>query len=855
MRFIRGDSLREAIDRFHADETLKKEPSRRSLELRKLLRRFTDVCNAIGYAHSRGVLHRDIKPGNIIVGKHGETLVVDWGLAKVKGWTDAVEPSDERPLVPSSASGSAETLPGSALGTPAYMSPEQARGDLEHLGPPSDVYSLGATLHCLLTGKPPVEGDDVGAVLRIVQQGAFPPPRQLDPTIDRALEAICLEAMALKPDDRYPSPRALAEDVERWMADEPVSAYREPLAIRLGRWGRRHKPHVVGAAALLIAATIGLTVGTILLGQANRRTQLQRQLAEANFRKARQAVDEHFTKVSESKLLNVPGLQPLRKDLLESARAYYEEFLRDHGDDRSVRAEAAEAWYRVGFVTMQVGRTTDALDAFRKAVMMYEALSRGYPDEARYSYKLARSLNDLAHQQGELGRRDEWVRAHEQATEIFESVARRHPDVAEYQKELAISCQRLSRCRFREGRDAEALRLCERSRDLLETLVRRWPDVVDYHTRLATSYEMLGTIQSLELRQEDEALRSYALALENQEAVVRLEPDVPDHQVGLARGYGTQAALQHKIGRVTEALASHRRTREIAARVVEQNPAVAGYRNLLATSEMLVGSCLMSTGRVAEAIRSYRASLETFDGLLREDRQVVRYSGGKLNCLGSLASAQHRVLGQLPEALATLREALELAEEEVREHPGEAMLESGIAHFCNELGQVLSDLGRADEALQVLGRAAPINEKITRQYPSNLALRLRGAYIHNRIGQLHRAAGRDVEATRSFEQALSLLEAAMEDRWTTLYQQACTQSLWCQLISLVRSELSDEERARRDRYADRAIAALRSLIDGGFRSAELIASDPDFEFVRSREDFQLLLMDLAFPAEPFARGG
>ena len=121
------------------------------------------------------MLHRDIKPGNIIVGKHGETLVVDWGLAKATG---KGEPgAEERTLMPSSASGSSETLPGSALGTPAYMSPEQARGDLDQLGPRSDVYSLGATLYCLLTGKPPQEGDDLGAILRKVQRGEFTPAK------------------------------------------------------------------------------------------------------------------------------------------------------------------------------------------------------------------------------------------------------------------------------------------------------------------------------------------------------------------------------------------------------------------------------------------------------------------------------------------------------------------------------------------------------------------------------------------------------------------------------------------------------------------------------------------------------
>src|SRR6516225_2901965 len=225
MRFIKGDSLKEAIEHFHRDDALKSDPGRRALELRKLLRRFLDVCNAIDYAHSRGVIHRDLKPANIILGRHGETLVVDWGLAKAVGRAD---PSAGEQTIAPSSSGCSETLPGSALGTPAYMSPEQALGDLGRLGPRSDVYSLGATLYCLLTGRPPFEGDDIGAILHGVRRGEFTRPRQLHPGIDPALEEVCLKAMALQPGDRYSSCRALAEDVERWMADEAVTAWSEP---------------------------------------------------------------------------------------------------------------------------------------------------------------------------------------------------------------------------------------------------------------------------------------------------------------------------------------------------------------------------------------------------------------------------------------------------------------------------------------------------------------------------------------------------------------------------------------------------------------------------------------------------
>ena len=293
MRFIRGESLKEAVEQFHRgnatwvkrhDDQLSASPSpqadlgdsprattdpgSRSLELRNLLRRFTDVCNAIEYSHSRGVLHRDIKPGNVIVGKHGETLVVDWGLANAMGRVEPVSQPGELLLTPCSAGGSAETLPGSVLGTPAYMSPEQAAGELDRLGPASDVYSLGATLYCLLTGEPPYQGG-TDEVLGAVQKGEFATPRALDPTIDPALEAVCLKAMAKKPKGRYASCRALAEDLERWAADEPVSAWREPLAWRARRWARRNRKAVTGAAAALAVGVIGLSAVALVQARAN----------------------------------------------------------------------------------------------------------------------------------------------------------------------------------------------------------------------------------------------------------------------------------------------------------------------------------------------------------------------------------------------------------------------------------------------------------------------------------------------------------------------------------------------------------------------------------------------------------
>jgi tetratricopeptide (TPR) repeat protein len=295
---------------------------------------------------------------NVIVGQYGETLVVDWGLAKVAGHADPG--LRERTLVPSSASGSAETLPGSTLGIPAYMSPEQAEGRLDLLGPRSDVYSLGATLYCLLADRPPFAGDAQEVIPR-VQRGDFRPPRAIDPSLDRALEAVCLKAMARWPEDRYGSCRALAEDVERWLADEPVSAWREPWGRRARRWARRHRTTVAAAAVALVAGVIGLSAVAAVQSRSNSRLRESKKETEdalarsEESRRQAEAVSQFLVNAFRSPDPAQDGRQIKVADLLDRAATKLDD---EFAGDPRIKAELLDA---LGQTYLGLGLPPDAV--------------------------------------------------------------------------------------------------------------------------------------------------------------------------------------------------------------------------------------------------------------------------------------------------------------------------------------------------------------------------------------------------------------------------------------------------------------------------------------------------------------
>jgi eukaryotic-like serine/threonine-protein kinase len=276
MRFVDGSTLDEAIRRFF--ELERERPGGQIVEFRALLSSFVSVCKTIAYAHNRGIVHRDIKPENILLGRYGETLVVDWGLALPFLREERFRQSGEKTLLPSGGSGSGSSSSHGA-GTPAYMSPEQA-SELAPT-PAADVYCLGATLFKILTGVPPVSANTLSDIKTRILEGRIARPSSLRRNLPLPLEAICRKAMSLQPSDRYATALDLARDVERFLADEAVLAYTEPLSARLSRVGRRHRLATQVAVAGLALCLLVMGVSAIWLGSLAHREQNARETAES----------------------------------------------------------------------------------------------------------------------------------------------------------------------------------------------------------------------------------------------------------------------------------------------------------------------------------------------------------------------------------------------------------------------------------------------------------------------------------------------------------------------------------------------------------------------------------------------
>ena len=687
MRFIKGDSLKEAIEKFHDDARLKADPGERAFQRTKLLRRFLDVCNAIHYAHSRGILHRDIKPGNVIVGEYGETVVLDWGLAKPAGKREPSVAGEEHTLKPKSAEGSAETVQGSAVGSPGYMSPEQAAGDLARLGFATDVYGLGATLYTILTGRAPATGPNVEAVLKDVKAGNIPAPRSLDPSLDPALEAVCMKALSKEPNDRYPTAKALAEDLERWLGDNPVTVYSEPFSRRAARWARRNRTTVSAAAAALIVGFVALSALFAVQSKANK------DLREANSRKDDALKAETLANNKKDKALKAETRAKKETEIAlaksEESRKRAETVLTFFKDDvlAAARPENQEGGLGVG-VTV------------RKAVEAAESkIAERFKDQPLVEADIR---NTLGMTYFYLREASLMIPQLERASELRESrLGLNAPDTLDSLGNLVLAYGI-------GGRPADSIKLAERIlRPIEATFGPEHSNTLTFRDSLGVVYETAGRIgDAIQMHEETLKLKERILG--------------PDHPSTLTtrNNLGTDYL---SANRADDAIRLHKETlRLMEAKKGPNHPDTLTVRNNLAVA-------YDAAGRHDDAIRMLVEVLNLEQKILGPDHP------GTLGTRNNLAEAYGK-LGRVDDALRLHKETANLMEaKQGPDHPDTLLCRNNLALAYANAGRVGDAIGEHEETVKRM------EAKLGLDHPTTLTGRDNLAMFYNRAGRVQEA--------------------------------------------------------------------------------------------------------------------
>jgi serine/threonine-protein kinase len=743
--------------------------------LRQLLNRFVAACNAMAYAHSRGVLHRDLKPDNIMLGPYGETLVVDWGLAKLVGRAEPVAragadapPQGALPeglLTPAAASDTPPTELGAVVGTPAYMSPEQAAGLTDQLGPATDIYGLGATLYCLLTGEPPFAGQPIEHLWQGVIRGRFTPPRKVNPQIPPTLEAICLKAMRLDPQRRYASARDLADDLEAWLADEPVRAWREPLRIRVGRWLRRHRSLVTGVLVSVFVALLSLSVGVVLLTAAKQREEQAKLLAQTrgeealhNYKAALRVVNTFCTKVGDDPRLEEHGLEWLQEDLLDEARAVLEQFVEQKPDDRELVSEAAFALVRLEVAISKSGSKQRGVALLEKARYLFDELVQDAPESLPHACRRAKTYLNLGVAYGEVGKLSEARTTLETARQLNAELLSRKPQDVESRVDLAHVHGALAGLASRNLRFAEAEAALGAALALYQQLTAEVPDNKELQFYVARTQNNLGVVCNRDRRYQ-EALDAFTAAQRGLQPLAeefRLRPDFQQEQLTCELGLGT--CYRYLPGRTKDAAAVYRSAIQRAQRLVERHPGATQHQSDLAAAHAdLAAVLLLGLGEPKEAAGEWEVARKLLEPLAGKHPHVPSYQDRLIRCLGNLACVRDMIQGDKVTAEALYREVVRRYGELLRQIGEVVEYQQAQGEGYANLGRFLLNEERPAAARESLMTALQIFERLDAK-EARPELHVSRAEMTSLIGRAFSHEGQPEEGLRWAEQALKLLD-------------------------------------------------------------------------------------------------
>ncbi len=714
MRFLRGKTLQQKIAKYQQH---RKQGNVDPLELPELLSAFIDICHAIAYAASRGVMHRDLKPQNIMLGDFGEVLVLDWGLAKKIDDQELTAGQQRGPVQLTPASGVLPTMAGNVMGSPAYMAPEQADGRIDLMDPRTDIYGLGAILFSILTGKGPHRGERTGNsakdtrdLLRRISTGETPRARDFDPSVPRPLEAICLHAMAKDRELRYQSATDLARDVQRYLADEPVTVYVEPWQQRTWRWVRRHRAWTQSVAAALVLTLVVSVVAAVVVDQARRSETRQRQKADdalvakeaalaeveaarqestRRFHQARRAVDESLTGISQA-LEDYPGAQALRTQLLEKAARDYEEFASQRSDEPELQIAFALALVRLGDVRRLLADFAAAEQAYQRAIRQFNEILRRTPADSAVQISLAQCYNALGLLHVTAGSTPEAA----EASDAFAAASRAYDAATDL---------------LTRQRD-ETKATVEFRRTHAKTMANRGV-LLSY---LADAEAAIGALRAAAVEFEDLANHSHASADRSDLAKTRI----------------SIANLLVETGRTLEAEQELQRSQDCYEELVRQNPGDVDFLQGLADTRITRGNALQALGRPADRLALYRDAITDYTALVKTRPDVPKYRQGLVATLINHALVLN-TLGRNVEAKQQAMIALERSMDLVNENPI-ADNHAKEAYCRKTLGLILRDLQALSEAELAFATAAEKAAELIAAFPDQDHYhRLRGEVLNN----------------------------------------------------------------------------------------------------------------------------
>ncbi|MCA8924836.1 MAG: protein kinase, partial [Planctomycetes bacterium] len=772
MDYVEGESLAARIRR---------EGPLDSAEAARIAR---SVAEALHYAHTQALLHRDLKPANVLLAQDGTALLTDFGLAK------EVEGEDEGP-----------TVSGQIMGTPAYMSPEQAQGEQARVDRRADVYSLGATLYEMLVGHAPFQEPRLPQLLRAVVEQDPATPRALRPEVDRDLETICLTCLEKEPDARYPTAKALADELGRFLGHEPILARRPGMFERGRKWIRRNPTLARGLTLTFAAAGVVLAVSTLLFLQGLKRERDAAQAAQIDAERERQRAEREAERAEheaaearrqaeraerraeiargavrvlvhevEFQLGDMPGA-PIREALGRLQRTALEklEELQETQDPGAPRAslEEVDAWRLIGDLALSAGETPRAGEAYSTAVAVAERLLEAHPDDAPSLLRLELSLYGLAQVEKEQGHLQRTLELLGRAESICARLRAKDPDEPRYPRALSGVLCGIGDVQAHLGDGQSAVDTYARALTLMRELAKAGKDTDHAQRTMTLALNRLGK-ERTRLGQLEAGQAALEESLTLSRARLQAQPDSLQATRDLLTVLQALSEVLRTRGLVDRSLELALEAQSVSERLSAADSGNANFQDDRAISLQHVGELHRLQGRFNEALEVLARCAD----IRRAQSEANPTAGNLLNLAASLnqVAALHYELGHPDQVLKLCADARAASERLIAQDPRLVNAHSRLARTLSLQGDVYRDRGELPLALEAYEASLRATQVQVEADPKSAAHRADLTINLDRLGQVYLALGRREQALEVFREELAVaLELARRDPNNALY--------------------------------------------------------------------------------------